>query len=824
VELPQMSVPSFDLAEGKVALSRLLEDIRGETLDLNEADTRHRFIDRLIHECLGWDRAKTHLERRFNGEYSDYELGTPPGIVIEAKRAGIFFEIPSENNNSLVRSIRSLCALSNNFTAAFGQAQKYCADRGIQIGAVCNATQIVVFLGVRNDGIPPNEGKCLLFNGWEQIESQFPRLWQALSPDAEHRKLLLNELIAILPSGVPTKLSSYLPGYPKFRYPSESQQSLRTLSDLLIEDAPNTPGVRKRFYEECYCESGALAREAMVGKNILSARYAAMFNPSSQAPTLQSLKSSDRDQYGLAPEVVAEALGRRPIVIIGDVGVGKTSFIRHLVYVKAAKEIENAIFIYIDLGSQASLGQDLRSYFINEIERQLLEDHGVDLYEDNFVRGVYHGDLQRFERGIYGRFKDTAPDKFFEKQIEHIESLISDKISHLQRSIQHISKGRRKQIVISIDNADQRNYADQQEAFLAAQEFSARWHAVVLISLRPQTYFVSKSSGSISAYPQRILTISPPRVDVVLQKRLQFSLDLAEGRLPLDRLEGISIKLDSIALFLKALMFSLKNNKDISELLSNVTGGNIREALEIIKGFIGSANVDSDKIIEIMRRDGNYMIPLHEFTKQALLGEYSHYHSGSSLAYNLFDVRYPEPKEHFLSSVLIGFLLSEGPYKSPEGFVQTTHIVKEMQSFGFVPDQIEHALRRLTNKKLIETTERVTFDQGLQGLVGDMPLAFRATTVGAYHIQRWACSFAYLDAMLFDTPIFDDMVRESISERLESFDIKDRYKRAWAFAEYLDKVWGNFEKLPTYFDWVTLRNLGQETFLSVKRAIDGRKR
>jgi hypothetical protein len=270
----------------------------------------------------------------------------------------------------------------------------------------------------------------------------------------------------------------------------------------------------------------------------------------------------------------------------------------------------------------------------------------VDLFEDKFVRGVYHGDLQRFERGIYGSLKEVSPDKFLERQIEHLAGLTREPVAHFRKCIAHLSKGRKKQVVICIDNADQRDSKIQQEAFLSAQEFAANWQALVLISIRPRTYFTSKSSGSISAYPQRMLTISPPRIDLVLQKRLQFSLDLAEGRMPLDRLVGITIRLDSIATFLKALIYSLRNNKELSELLGNITGGNIREALELIKGFIGSANVDSEKIIDVMENgDGRYVIPLHEFSKQALLGEYSHYDAKSSIAFNLFDIRYPDRRD-----------------------------------------------------------------------------------------------------------------------------------------------------------------------------------
>lgn len=813
---------NHDMAAGEKSLITLLNSMPKDAVAWNEADTRHRFIDVLIHDVLGWERAKTRLERHENGEYSDYELGVPPEVLIEAKRAGLSFEIPHEGTTSIVRSIRSLTSMSRDFKAAFEQAASYCARRGIQIGVIATSSQAIIFLGVRVDGVPIAEGKCLVFGDHETFKEHFHRLWQAISPAAVKGRQLLQELTSSAPSGVPAKLSSQIAGYPSFRYSSESQQSLRLLSDLLIEDAPNTPEYRKRFLEECYCESGALARDALLGKNILSTRYAAMFPPSEHSPALKNLKNNASDKYGMPQEVVAEALGRRPIVIIGDVGVGKTSFIRNLIYVRAEDEMRNAIFVYIDLGNQANLGQDIQKFLIEDVERQLLEIHGVDLFEDAFVRGVYHGDLIRFEKGIYGRLKELAPEKYLEKQIEFLAELTENRVQHLQKCIQHFSKGRQKQIVICIDNADQRDLHDQQLAFLAAQEFASAWHALVMVSIRPRTYFASKYAGSISAYPQRILTISPPRVDLVLEKRLKFSLDLAEGRLPFERLSGISIRLDSIALFLRTLINSLKRSKDLSEFLSNITGGNIREALELIKGFIGSPNVDSDKIISIMTNDSDYVIPLHEFTKSSLLGQYSHYDSKSSLALNLFDVRYPDKREHFLSLILISYLLSDASGKSAEGFISTADISTELSRFGFITDQVEHSLRKLTNKKLIETTERVTFDEGLQGLVGDMPAAFRATTIGSYHCNRWAPTFAYMDAMLVDTPILEPAVRQEIAINIDSFDISRRWDRTRLFDRYLMQCWEVFDERPIYFDWPTVRASGNKTFVSVERVIAAR--
>ena len=220
-----------------------------------------------------------------------------------------------------------------------------------------------------------------------------------------------------------------------------------------------------------------------------------------------------------------------------------------------------------------------------------------------------------------------------------------------------------------------------------------------------------------------------------------------------------------------------------------------------------------------MEEDSDYIIPLHEFSKAALLGEYSHYDSKSSLALNLFDIRYPDKREHFLSLILISYLLSDTSGKSTEGFLPTGDVCAEMGRFGFVVDQVEHALRKLTNKKLIETTERVTFDEGLQGLVGDMPLAFRATTIGSYHCNRWAATFAYMDAMLVDTPILDQTVRTDISRSIDSFDISKRLHRTVLFDEYLMQCWSEFSEYPVYFDWPAVRRNGDKTFQSVQRAV-----
>jgi hypothetical protein len=223
--------------------------------------------------------------------------------------------------------------------------------------------------------------------------------------------------------------------------------------------------------------------------------------------------------------------------------------------------------------------------------------------------------------------------------------------------------------------------------------------------------------------------------------------------------------------------------------------------------------------VNLYSKGQHYTIPIHEFSKATILGDFSHFNPQSSLAMNLFDVGSPDRREHFLSLLIIGFLISDTLAKDPDGFASSSNIVVEMQNWGFLPDQVENALRRLTNKKLIETTERITFEEDLTGLIGAMPEGFRVTSIGAYHLQRWAGDFAYLDAVVFDTPIFEPAIRDQISgENVGSFDISDRYERTLLFRNYLSSTWDAAGIRSSYFDWREAVQFGTPTFEAVRKA------
>ena len=149
---------------------------------------RDHLIDRLFYDCLCWDRESTVLEASRDGQHADYTFHAPRAIaIVEAKREGIYFEVPAGQRH-LEASIPVLARDNPNLRSALEQVAEYCQSRGVPIGVVCNGHQIVAFIANRVDGMPPLEGRAIVFASYDGMLDRFLDLWQLLSrPGVEER-------------------------------------------------------------------------------------------------------------------------------------------------------------------------------------------------------------------------------------------------------------------------------------------------------------------------------------------------------------------------------------------------------------------------------------------------------------------------------------------------------------------------------------------------------------------------------------------------------------------------------------------------------------
>lgn len=801
---------SNEYEAGRENLSQLIAWYAANASHRNEATTRLHLIDRLFFDCLGWGKDDCIVEESSNNEYADYTFLAPRRVlIVEAKKEGDYFELPAGQERREY-SIASLARDYANVSAALKQAAGYCQSRGVPFGAISNGHQIIAFVANRNDGLPPLEGKALVFSSPRLMLDKFLELWQALSkPGIEERKLQVRLTGNLLPQ-LPPKLSETIATYPGIKARNVFQTDLQNLSEVVIEDLISSQDLEARFFEECYAKSDSLSRYALVSKNILQARYAALFDSGSPGPATVAATNAS----GISPELFAESLSRRPILLIGDVGVGKTTFIRRLIKVEAVHLFETAFRFYINLGAQATLSADLKQFIPKEILRQLRQNYGIDTEESNFVRKVYAQELNRFSKGIYSDLRELDPATYKQKEIEFLQEHLRDKDQYLKDALYYIARGNKRQVVLFIDNTDQRSDETQQQAFLIAQEIAEGWRPVtVFVALRPETFYRSMRIGALSGYHPKAFTIAPPRIDEVIRKRLLFALKITKGEIPIPAFSNtVEVRLRNLETIIDVFLRSLETNPSLEEFIDNISAGNVRLALDLVREFFGSGYVDTQKIVKIEDDGGDYQIPLHELLKAVIFGDAEYYDPGQSPVANLFDISHLDPKEHFLLPLLIGLVASAGS-ASVEGFAETSTIYERLQGLRFTADQIDSALTRGVRKKLIETSARRMPQPGQV-----MPHALRVTTVGLYHTKVLCQSFPYVEAILVDTPILDDEVRASISS---SHHIDARVANVKAFQDYLDREWyaDDYLKHTSLFNWVAAsRQLRKD----VKR-VEGRR-
>ncbi|MEA2056581.1 MAG: hypothetical protein U9O78_02615 [Patescibacteria group bacterium] len=759
--------------------------------DLNEAETRFKFIDVILTECLSWNRGDISVEKRIEEKYADYVLSLPtPKLVIEAKREGEYFKLPKLKGHKRVLKLQTLLSGNDKFKDAVFQVSDYCHKMGIQVGAVCNGHQIIAFVANRNDGVPIFEGYCVAFDSLEDINNNFLDFWNIFSKEAFARDNLIRELIEDKAPPIPSKISEGINAYPGRVHRNDEQIDLQILSEYFLEDVLTADETNEQFLRECYSRSGVLSQYSSIDRDVQKTKYEELRGKDFGNLEIRSVTTNKGlDQKFL--EILEKCeeqrgLNKRPILLVGDVGVGKTTFIENLIKVDASSILKNSITLRVDLGSKAILTNDIKKSIVEEITNYLDKIYEIDIYEGKFIEGVYHKEYQKFKKGIYRKLYENKKSNnlALEKEAQFFEGKIKDPFSHLRASLHHIVFGRKKKVIIFIDNCDQRSDDDQQQAFLVSQELAELLLVPVFITIRPDTFYKSLKNGSLSGYYPRAFTIHPPSIEEVIIKRLNFAKKIVKGEVKTELVKG-SVDLKSLATLLEVMVYSFEKNKELVEFIHNISNGNVRKAIQLIKIFFSSGHVDTKKIIDIYNKSGRFVIPLHEFVRAIVYRDNTYFNPNDSFISNLFEIFSLNGNSYFLQLLTLDFLQKrKSAVQITGGYVTSRDVYEYLQGNGFLVDEIDKAVGTLYSNGLIDyiakKKEGEGFDQN----------KMRLTMIGGYHLDGLSKKFLYIDAILFDTPIIDDEIRGSINI---SRKIDDRLDNADKFVDYLFKSWKEFK-------------------------------
>lgn len=154
-------------------------------------------------------------------------------------------------------------------------------------------------------------------------------MWRLLSPEGIHENRALREISHHRTPRIPPKASEFIVEPHQYRYRSQFQEEIQSISTLLLEDLEDAKELKSAFYRDCYVADEVNSRHLLLSKKVISARY--------KRTTADGISSSafelvvDRRRGNQAKIVDPTSLGAatsRPIVVLGDVGVGKPLSLR----------------------------------------------------------------------------------------------------------------------------------------------------------------------------------------------------------------------------------------------------------------------------------------------------------------------------------------------------------------------------------------------------------------------------------------------------------------------------------------------------------------
>ena len=566
-------------------------------------------------------------------------------LIVEAKRAGVLFTLPNARFEPEPVTFALLKKESKETGAALRQALGYAASLGARYIAITNGTQWIISLTyVQSQAI--EEREVIVFDSLETIRDNFRRFWTCFAKVS----IVSNEIYPLLMESrkkpAPAKLSLSIPGYPipseRNRFRNELSYILQTVWDVLSR-TENT----LLFLETCYVLPEA-------NEHLLAFATAMLTRRS----TADQLKSINADAESFSQAIIGYD-NEKPFVLLGDVGHGKSTFLNHLRLVGARDSLKNYIQLEANFLDRPDGASEVNDFIYQQLEAQLLDRHGIDIFEDSIVRGALHSVIERFHRSSRYKLHEVDSDAAKREESAFLQEQIRDRHSYYQAVIRHLKRGRGRSIAIFFDNLDRRDPKIQENAFLKASAIARDWECVVFICLRPSTFYHSLKSGLLDSLAPKTFTIGSPDLKLVLKRRFSFAQRMALGEIDTPVLQEakkdkeVSFHLPTIAEIFACCEFSTRKDASAVQMLAALSNGNIRQLLELTKRVLTSGHLDTGKIAAQIKETGTYFVPSFEAVKTLLYGDYDQFDPRFSTFVNLFDLYHCDVKEHFVRILLL---------------------------------------------------------------------------------------------------------------------------------------------------------------------------
>ncbi len=755
--------------------------------DLNEANTRHRLIDTVLHDVLSWPRSSVECESFINPGYADYVLLGRQGrqiVFIEAKREGAYFNLPINLAPNPYRVIKVKTLLTDPVVCtAMEQVRNYCLNSGCEYAAVTNGHQWIFFKTFERQ-FDWRQVDAFVILDLTYFSEHFVDATNKLGYSSITERASLQQLLGAHHAH---HIDVF---YPKTKIAAYNQEvTSNYLAPLLRPLAERYLGRMNEhdaeFLERCYVNMREY-QASVVGVNEV------IYDCLSPYFKNYNVKEFFDDSKGGAfggriSSSLRERRTREVIILFGGKGSGKSTFIRKLLYHRPPLSIKNfAVVAVIDL---LECPED-RVHIENQIWTQLIEKIDSDRILHSDRDGILSLFADRYE--LAQRQFLAGLDARSEAYNINLNSLVSAWLADREYCAMRLAdywKKKQKGLIVVLDNTDQFSPSIQDYCFTLAHHVSTQLDCLVVISMREERFHYSKLHGTLDAFQNSGFHLSSPPPQVVFYRRLRYLLEILDNP---DRARKISPNLtdwqvEDIKQLLRVLLGEFRRRSShLNQFLRACAHGNMRLSLDFFRQFLLSGYTRVDEMI----KPGGWTLQIHQVLRPMMVPYRFFYDEESSNIPNIYQIRSETSGSHFTSLRVLSLLSANMSPKNP-AYVPLSHLKGYFASNFNMLDDLAKNLDVLLRTGIIESNNRVDeYTESIDSL--------KITPYGFYMVDTLWCMFNYLDLVSLDCAIHEESVAHSLAlladrdialfnqrKRLERVQV--RLQRVQEFVDYLQR-------------------------------------
>jgi len=427
------------------------------------------------------------------------------------------------------------------------------------------------------------------------------------------------------------------------------------------------------------------------------------------------------------------------LLLIGNVGSGKSTFIRYLqnVTIPQHNDLKNRFYwCIINMNNAPITTEKIYTWVVDEYINKIISNFSdCDFNDRNFLDKIYYKEIDGFQKGIGSYLEGT--NEYSIELFNLINKCKDDKELSLQCLLNYVEITHHVSFIFVLDNVDQGTNENQLLLFQVAEWFRNKFKRLVMMSLRDTTYNTYRVTPPLDTVIKNLVfRIDPPDLLTVLNERLKYICRMTKqetsfkGNYAIENGMKVVLKENDYLGYFKCIIHSVRQDNLIKSVFYNITGRDVRLGIELFIEFCKSGHLLASDFFAMRATDGQYVVPNYRMMEAVLRGTRLYYSSEKSKIKNVFSSDFADDwVDPFIRIDILTWLNDRKDTlgdSGTKGYFAVEKLKKNMSLLGHAQKPFIRELTALIRDRLI-----------LSGNIDDVTDSnniIRITPFGTFHI------------------------------------------------------------------------------------------